>query len=74
MLGESLKFLSVFKRVYLPEKNTFPPGHEKCSGWVVVQTSLMLPRAEFRTTIWMTQDKVVATTWLMNMVLGGIFM
>lgn len=58
----------------VPEKKTLPPGHVKCSRCVGVQTSGMLPRAAFRTMIWMKHEKVVATTWAMNMVRGGIFM
>ena len=58
----------------LPEKKTRPPGHVKRSGCVVSQTPSMLLSAKFRTVIWMKHENVVATTWHMNIVRGGIFM
>jgi hypothetical protein len=61
-------------RTFLPEKKTRPPGHVKRSGCVFSQTPSMFLSAKLSTAIWMKQEKVVATTWHMNMVRGGIFM
>jgi hypothetical protein len=37
-----------------------------------VHTSLIFPRAKFNTPTWMKHERVVATTWHMNIVRGGI--
>lgn len=55
------------------EKKTRPAGQVKCWAWCGVQTSSMLVRAKFMTATWMKQERVVAATWAMNIVRGGIW-
>lgn len=56
------------------EKKTLAPGQVKCCFCSFVQTPSMLLRAKFRTKTWTKQETVVATTWAVNIVRGGIFM
>ncbi len=58
----------------LPAKKTLPPGQVNRSRCRMSHTSSILPRAKLRTPIWIKHEKVVATTWAVNMVRGGIFM
>lgn len=55
------------------EANVFVDGHEKPSGWLSVQKSLMLANIQSCTRVTTKQLTNAATTCAVNMMRGGIF-